>query len=92
MNAKKAINQLQLACGRAGYPVTVNTRRQYGKGRLFILYTIYDVNGNKLFSTYRPHEAAVIMGTIYNALQEGKDALQEAQKKAEAMKEGKDSV
>lgn len=73
MNAKKAINRLQLALGRAGYAYTVNTRRQYGHGRLFILYTIYDPRGRKVQSSYRPYEIAVTMSRIYQAAQAGED-------------------
>lgn len=73
MNAKKAINRLQLALGRAGYAYTVNTRRQYGHGRLFILYTIYDPRGRKVQSSYRPYEIAVTMSRLYQAAQAGED-------------------
>ena len=73
MNAKKAINRLQLALGRAGYAYTVNTRRQYGHGRLFILYTIYAPNGRKVQSSYRPYEIAVTMSRLYQAAQAGED-------------------
>lgn len=74
MNAKKAINQLQLACGRAGYPLTVNTRRQYGQGRLFILYTVYAPNGEKLLSSYRPYEIAIALVDIYKGLTGGSES------------------
>ena len=73
MNAKKAINRLQLALGRSGYAYTVNTRRQYGHGRLFILYTIYDPRGRKVQSSYRPYEIAVTMSRLYAAAQAGGD-------------------
>lgn len=73
MNAKKAINRLQLALGRAGYAYTVNTRRQYGHGRLFILYTIYSPQGRKIQSSYRPYEIAVTMSRLYAAAQAGED-------------------
>lgn len=73
MNAKKAINRLQLALGRAGYAYTVNTRRQYGHGRLFILYTIYAPTGKKVQSSYRPYEIAVTMSRLYQAAQAGED-------------------
>lgn len=73
MNAKKAINRLQLALGRAGYAYTVNTRRQYGHGRLFILYTIYSPQGRKIQSSYRPYEIAVTMSRLYQAAQAGED-------------------
>lgn len=73
MNAKKAINRLQLALGRAGYAYTVNTRRQYGHGRLFILYTIYSPQGRKIQSSYRPYEIAVTMSRLYQAATAGED-------------------
>lgn len=73
MNAKKAINRLQLALGRAGYAYTVNTCRQYGHGRLFILYTIYSPHGRKIQSSYRPYEIAVTMSRLYQAAQAGED-------------------
>ena len=73
MNAKRAINRLQLALGRAGYAYTVSTRRQYGHGRLFILYTIYAPNGRKVQSSYRPYEIAVTMSRLYAAAQAGED-------------------
>lgn len=73
MNAKKAINRLQLALGRSGYAYTVNTRRQYGHGRLFILYTIYSPQGRKIQSSYRPYEIAVTMSRLYQAAQAGED-------------------
>ena len=73
MQPKKAIQQLQLAIGRAGYNITINQKRQYGHNRIFNLYTVYDNCSKKILSSYRPHEIALALSEVFQAIHAGED-------------------
>ena len=64
MNARGYIRRLQIALGRAGYDIRITQSNTYGKGRVFILYTVRDPQGQKLLSTYRPYEVTQLLSQL----------------------------
>ena len=69
LNARGYIRRLQIALGRAGYDIRITQSNTYGKGRVFILYTVRDPSGEKLLSTYRPYEVTVLLSDLLKKLQ-----------------------
>ena len=69
INARGYIRRLQIALGRAGYDIRITQSNTYGKGRVFILYTVRDPEGNKLISTYRPHEVTQLLSDLLKRIQ-----------------------